>query len=75
MDIAKPTNAEDRLIELQQAMAARFNQLVDDAVDSGWSRMEAIVALVELSDNAILAEIANSETERAIRQARAATKQ
>lgn len=75
MDIAKPTNSEDRLLELQQAMEARFNQLVDDAVASGWSRMEAIVALVELSDNAILAEIANSETERAIRQARGATKQ
>lgn len=75
MDIAKSTNAEDRLIDLQQAMQARFDELVDDAVASGWTRMEAIVALVELSDNAILAEIANSETERAIRQARAATKQ
>lgn len=75
MDIAKPTNTKDRLINLQEAMQARFNDLVDDAVASGWTRMEAIVALVELSDNAILAEIANSETERAIRQARGATKQ
>lgn len=75
MDIAKPTHSEDRLIDLQQAMQARFNDLVDDAVASGWTRMEAIVALVELSDNAILAEIANSETERAVRQAREATKQ
>lgn len=75
MEIAKPTNPKDRLIDLPAAMQTRFGQLVDDAVKSGWTRMEAIVALVELSDNAILAEIANSETERAIRQAREATKQ
>lgn len=56
-------------------MQTRFYQLVDEAVKSGWTRMEAIVALVELSDNAILTEIANSETQRAIRQAREATKQ
>lgn len=75
MEIAKPTNPEDRLIDLRAAMQTRFDQLVDDAVKSGWTRMEAIVALVELSDNAILTEIANSETQRAIRQAREATKQ
>lgn len=75
MTLKKLSNSDDRFIGLQEALEGRFLHLIDHAVIAGWSRLEAIAALAELADNAMLAEISNGETERAIREARKATKQ
>lgn len=71
----KPKPLSASFLELKEALAAPFQHMVNHAVTAGWTRMEVLAAIADLADNAMRAEFADSETNRAIRESRAETKQ
>ena len=46
----------DRHIEAQQALADAITRIVDDAEKAGWSKQEAMAAVIALAENMALQE-------------------
>ena len=61
-----PTPYPDRLLDCEEAMEADLLALLDRAEAAGWSRAEAVVALISLCENTQLGDEANAELRRFI---------
>lgn len=67
--IDKPRKDEpypDRDLDCQMAMDEHFQELIEAAGQSGWSREEAISAVAELARNQISADYENDVTNLAV---------
>lgn len=67
--ITKPRKADkypDRELDCQMAMEDHFQELIEAAEQSGWTREEAIVAVAELAKAQAMADDENEATDLAI---------
>lgn len=62
----KPDNYPDRDIDCQRALEEHFQELIEAAERSGWTREEAISAVSELARNQTSADNENDVTNLAI---------
>ena len=62
----KPQSHPDRNLDCQEALERSFQDLLDLAVEAGWSRQEAMQALIELTNAHLAMDEANEITEAQI---------
>jgi hypothetical protein len=70
--ITKPRHAElypDRDLDCQMAIEDHFKELIEAAEHSGWTREEALAAVIELAKAETMADVENERTNIAILQA------
>ncbi|MBB3980072.1 hypothetical protein GGQ64_005319 [Rhizobium azooxidifex] len=60
----------DRLTDCEEALEAKLQQLVWEAVKAGWDEVEACTAIATLADHHILAVLDNRKTDAALSWAR-----
>ncbi|NWJ25397.1 hypothetical protein [Rhizobium sp. RM] len=60
----RPDEYPDRFMDCQEALAAKFHDLLDGAIEAGWSEHEVLAAVIEMADNRALAHDANSELQQ-----------
>ncbi len=49
-------DAEDRILQCEQALEIAIQDIVSAAVTAGWQKDEVLVAITNLSDNLMLAD-------------------
>lgn len=62
MAVTKPTTEydhPDRHLTCQEAIEHAFQALVDEAISAGWREAESVAAIIELSENHMLAKSEN----------------
>lgn len=62
----QPAKYDDRFLDCQQSMEEHFNDIMEAAINSGWSPVEAAAAITDLADNYMLKLFAIEETEMQI---------
>jgi hypothetical protein len=58
------------MLECEEALEARFLEMMDEAHMAGWNVDETAVAITNLADNLILKLIAQAETMRQVIEAK-----
>jgi hypothetical protein len=65
----QPGRYDDRFLECQASMEDHFNDIMEAAINAGWSPMEAVAAITDLADNYALKLFSLDATQREITRA------
>ncbi|MBB5276297.1 hypothetical protein HNR26_002349 [Rhizobium rosettiformans] len=66
----RPSDHPDRFLDCQQALEPRFQALIEDAISAGWGEDEAVLAVIMLGDNHMLAKHENAVVDETLRNLR-----
>ncbi|EKJ94772.1 hypothetical protein C241_15768 [Bradyrhizobium lupini HPC(L)] len=60
----RPDEYSDRFVDCHEALTSKFHDLLDSAIEAGWSEHEVLAAVIEIADNRALANDANSKLQQ-----------